>query len=101
MKPVSEGVNQLIRKILIKKDPILAEIILSWAKIVGYKFSVNTIPLKITRITERKAKINILHVETSDPSLSIEMSFQQDIIIERMTTYLGFRAIHRLKLIVI
>ena len=101
MKPVSESVNQLIRRILIKKDPILAEIILNWTKIVGHRFSINASPLKITRSIEKKAKINILYVETSDPSLSMEMSFQQDIIIERMTVYLGFKAIDRLKLIVI
>jgi len=101
MKPISEAVNQLIRRILVKKDPILTEIIINWAKIVGHKFSKNTAPMKITRGFEKNSKVNILHIETSNPSLSMEMAFQQDIIIERMTIYLGFKAIHKLKLILI
>lgn len=101
MKPVSEEVNNLIRKIFVRKDPILAEIIINWTKIVGPKFSINTAPCKITRGYEKSSKISILHVEASDSSLSMEMSFQQDIIIERMTVYLGFKAIHKLKLIVV
>jgi len=101
MKPISDGVNNLIRRIFIKRDPILAEIIINWTKIVGIKFSGNTAPCKISRGFEKSNKINILHVEASDSSLSMEMSFQQDIIIERMTVYLGFKAIHKLKLIVV
>lgn len=100
MKPISEDINQLVRKIFVKKDPILAEIIINWAKIVGLKFSRIAFPIKISRSYEKRNKINVLHVQASNSSLSMEMSFQQDIIIERMTVYLGFKAVDKLKLIV-
>ena len=101
MKPISEGVSHLLKNILNKKDPILAEIIINWAKIAGAKFSRTAIPVKISKSREKSNLINILHVETTNAAFAMEMSFQQDIIIERITIYLGFKAVHRLKLLTI
>ncbi|RYE06056.1 MAG: DUF721 domain-containing protein [Rickettsiaceae bacterium] len=100
MKPLADDVNNLVRKILIRKDPLLAEIMLSWPKIVGIRFSDSSTPLKISKSREKSLKINVLYVRVSNSVLSMEMSFQQDIIIERMAIYLGFKAIDKLKLII-
>ena len=100
MKPISENIDYLLRRILIKKDPILAEIMINWAKIVGLKFSSHTSPFKISKGREKSNNINVLHVKVTNSSLSMELSFQQDIIIERMSVYLGFKPVSKLKLII-
>ena len=46
---------------------------------------------KITTTKEKKQRINILLVEVDNSSTSVEMSFQQDIIIERMAVYITNR----------
>lgn len=99
MKPISVDIDKIIRKIFNQQHPLLAEIIISWPKIVGSRFSRQTSPLKIITSKERGIKINILHVQAENSGLSLELSFQQEIILERISIYLGFRAINKLRLI--
>jgi hypothetical protein len=100
MKLINNEVNKLIYKIYKKRHPLLAEIILNWQKIVGIKYSNNTWPIKISTHKEKQEKINILLVEVNNSSLSMEMAFQQDVIIERMAVYLGYKGINKIRMIV-
>ena len=100
MKPIIDDINKIIYKIYKTKHPILVEIILNWSKIVGIKYSNNTSPFRISTIREKKQKINILLVEVDNSSTSVEMSFQQDVIIERMAVYMGYKAINKIRTIV-
>ena len=101
MKPISENVDNLLKNILIKKNPVLAAIILNWSNIIGKELSTNTNPFKITQSRENNCKINVLHIEVNNASLSMQISYQQEIILERISIYLGFRAINKIKLIVV
>jgi hypothetical protein len=99
MKPLIADVNKIIRKIFGRKNPILAEIIINWGKIVGVKFSGKSVPLKITSAIEKGQKINILYIEIANSALSMEMSYQQDVILERIAVYLGHKGIHKIRLV--
>lgn len=101
MKPIAEEINKLIKKIFARQHYLLPEIVINWPKIVGLKFSRQTSPLKISTIKEKGTSINVLYVEVSSSSLSLEIEFQQEIIMERIAVYLGFKAIHKLRPIVI
>jgi len=100
MKPIIENVNKIIYKIYKNKNPILAEIIVNWQKIVGVKYSQNTLPLKINTIRDKNRRINILMVEVSNAATSVEIAFQQEIIIERLAVYMGYKAINKIRRIV-
>ena len=100
MKPIISDINKIIYKIYKTKHPILGEIIINWSKIVGIKYSNNTAPLRISTIREKKKNINILLVEVDNSSTSVEISFQQDIIIERIAVYMGYKAINKIRTIV-
>ena len=100
MKPLNVEVNKLIHNVLKRKHPILAEVIFNWGKIVGIKFSAKATPLKITTSTESGKKINILYVSAENSSISMEMSYQQELIIERIAVYLGYKGIHKIKMLV-
>lgn len=100
MKPLGDEVNKIIRGIFRKQNPILAELIVQWPKIVGAKFSTSSFPIKITRYTENRQKKSQLHIGCQNSALSMEMSFHQDIIIERIAVYLGYKAIHKVKIVV-
>jgi hypothetical protein len=97
MKLLSHDINIIIRRIFRKKHPLLAEIIINWSKIVGPKFSNNTTPLKISSVKERNKLINILYVQVDNSSVALELSFHQQILIERISVYLGFKVIHGLR----
>lgn len=100
MKPIIENVNKIIYKIYKNKNPVLADIIINWPKIVGVKYSQNTLPLKINTLRDKNKKINILMVEVSNAATSVEIAFQQDIIIERVAVYMGYKAINKIRTIV-
>ncbi|WPX98697.1 DUF721 domain-containing protein [Candidatus Megaera polyxenophila] len=100
MKPIIENVNKIIYKIYKNKNPVLADIIINWPKIVGVKYSQNTLPLKINTLKDKNKKINILMVEVSNAATSVEIAFQQDIIIERLAVYMGYKAINKIRTIV-
>lgn len=100
MKPIIDDINKIIYKIYKTKHPILGEIILNWQKIVGIKYSNRAAPLRISTIREKNQRINILLVEIDNSSTSVEMAFQQDIIIERMAVYMGYKAINKIRMIV-
>ncbi len=100
MKPLNLEVNKLIYNIFKKKHPILAEIIINWKRIVGVGFSTKVAPLKITKSIASGKKINILHISVENSSISMEMSYQQELIIERIAVYLGYKGIHKIKMLV-
>lgn len=100
MKTLSKEVHKIIRAIFKKQHLLLPDIIINWYKIVGLYFGKHTLPLKILTIKEHNQKINVLYIKIDNPSLSVKISFQQEIIIERITAYLGFKAVHKLRLVV-
>lgn len=100
MNLLSNNLNTIVKRVFGKQNPLLAEIIMNWSKIVGAKFSAKTIPSKISTVKQSGQVINILHVQVENSSIALELSFHQQIIIERISLYLGFKAIHSLKIIV-
>lgn len=100
MQHISNAVNLIIRKIFAKQHPYLPEIIINWNKIVGLQFSQKANPYKIVTIKHKGAKHNILYVQVENSSTSLEISFQQEIIITRISVYLGFKAIDEIRTLV-
>src|SRR5579871_4789253 len=100
MKLLADDVNTIIRKIFRNQHPYLAEIIINWPKIVGPNFSKYSSPQKITKSREKSININILHIQVENSSIGLQISYQQELILERIAVYLGVKAIHRIRLIV-
>ena len=100
IKPIVNDVNNIIRNVFRKQHPILAEIVVNWGKIVGVKFSKNSIPLKIISSKERGKRINILYISSDNSSASMEISYHQELIIERIAVYLGYKGIHKIRFLV-
>lgn len=100
MKSVSKEVDRLIHRVFKKQHPILAEVMVNWGKIVGAKFSDKAIPMKVQVSKKDGKKINILYIATDNASISMEMSYQQELIIERIAIYLGYKGIHKIRFVV-
>lgn len=100
MKPIIVEVNKLVHNVFKRQHPILAEIIVNWSKIVGTKFSDKAIALKIISTKENGKRINILYISAENSSISMEISYQQELIIERIAIYLGYKGVHKIKMLV-
>jgi len=99
MKPVSESVDKLLRSVFARHNKIFAEVMINWPKITGVKFGSSTSPIKISTITENKVKLNILHVKADNAATSLEFTYHQNIILERIAVYFGYKAIDRLRVL--
>ncbi len=96
MKPISDELDKILRGVFARHSKIFAEIMINWPKITGIAFSSNTSPYKITTATEKKRKINILHVKVDNSVTGLEFSYHQDIILERIAVYFGYKAIDKI-----
>ena len=100
MKLIKDDIHKIVRHIFARQNPLLPEIMFNWNKIVGFKFSDKVLPLKIIADTNKKQKINTLFIQAEDHATALEISFYQEIILERIAVYLGFKAIHQMRVTV-
>ncbi len=98
---ISEVIDKVIKKILSKRQhPVLVELMINWRKVVGLQLARSTFPFKILSRTERGVKVNDLYVQVANDTIKTELYYQQDIIIERIAIYCGYKAVHKLRLVV-
>jgi len=100
MKVLKDDIYLIIKRIFGRQHPLLPRIMINWPKIVGLKFSSISYPLKISKSRDKGKEINILHIQVKNSSIALEMSFQQEIIIERIALYLGFKLISSMRVTV-
>lgn len=96
MKPIADEVEKIVRPVFAKHGKIFAEVMINWSKIAGVAFGQKTSPYKITTAAEKGRKINILHVKASNSATGLEFAYQQDIIMERIAIYFGYKAVDKI-----
>lgn len=64
---------------------------------MGSEFSLNTTPIKITKLTQNKTTYNTLHIAVNNNSLITQLIYQTGIIIEKINFYLGIEYVHKVK----
>ena len=97
-KLLGDSINYILRKIIGQKNKVLAEIIINWHKIVGAGLAGDVYPVKIYSIREKGEQLNVLLVNANSSSAGLKLSYQQEIVIERIAIYFGHKAVHRLKI---
>ena len=97
-KLLGDSINYILRRIIGQKNKVLAEIIINWPRIVGGELSSNASPMKIYSIREKGEQINVLLVQADSSAAGLKLSYQQELVIERIAIYFGHKAVHRLKI---
>ena len=97
LKTIGDAASKLVKRVIRHKDPLLAELVVNWGKMVGAKFVTTTYPLKTISYKEGKVYKKLLVVNSSNSSLAMELSFQQEIILERIAVYLGYKGVHKIQ----
>ena len=99
MRVLSSYLDEAVRKILAKHHPIFAELVISWCKIVGSDLGAKIHPCKFISAQELGREVKILYLQIENPLYSLELSLQQEVIIERISVYFGAQVVDRLRLI--
>lgn len=97
-KLLGDSINYILRKIIGQKNKVLAEIIINWPRIVGAELSSSASPLKIYSTREKGQQINVLIIQADSSAAGLKLSYQQELVIERIAVYFGHKAVHRLKI---
>ena len=99
IKKLSKLVEKVSKNAL-KEHPLLfKEIAIKWNIIVGQTISNRTIPSKITYNKFSKENVPGNLVIRTDPSFALELQHLQDKLLERINTFLGYKAIGSISLI--
>ena len=98
MRQISNNINYIVKGVFSKKGISFAEIMMHWSNIVGNELAENISPVKVTMSKVGKKEIKILHVLVPSASAGVEVSYKQDMIIERIAAFFGYKAIDKLKI---
>ena len=94
LRPLQSLLSENVKKILKKDGFVYFEIIKNWKNIVGEKMFKDVSPVKIKKINNE----NILSINVNK-NVMIEIEYSRDQIIEKINSYLGFKAIHKIQII--
>lgn len=73
------------------------KVITDWPNIVGQVIATYSTPLKLVFPPEQR-RDGVLHIEVYDSALATEIHYLGPIILDRIATYFGYRAVAQLKL---
>jgi hypothetical protein len=97
MKPLSNLIQHIVKPTIRKNGFITAQIIFDWPLIVGDYLAKYTTPLKVA-FPANKSTDGVLHIDVIGAQAMIIQQLEQDII-GKISTYFGYKAVSRLKLI--
>jgi len=97
-KLLGDTINYILRKVIGQKNKVLAEIIINWPRIVGADLARDVSPMKIYSIREKGEQLNVLLISAASSASGLKLSYQQELVIERIAIYFGHKAVHRLKI---
>ena len=96
MKHIKDILGKVIKPIT-KKHRFSVQLIMNWEEVIGRKFSLLCKPLKVFR-HQGINSIGVLSIAVN-PGYSLLVMHSKDIIIDKINTYLGYEAIHEIKII--
>lgn len=100
---IADSLRDINKKLLYKFGKIDYVIHAKWSEIVGDYFAEHSQPEKITSLPNpslREEGLNqqrVLHVSVT-PAAAVEFQHFQNIIIEKISSFLGYQAIHSIKI---
>tara|TARA_Y100000590_G_scaffold466894_1_gene643793 strand:- start:3933 stop:4427 length:495 start_codon:yes stop_codon:yes gene_type:complete len=98
---LADSIGSLNKKFVNKFGEVNFIIFSKWPKIVGSFFELHSEPVKITTIpnfdVNNEYSEKILHVNVA-PAAALEFQHFQNKVIEKINSFLGYKAIHHIKI---
>ncbi len=94
----SDGIENLIKNLLGTKSFVSYDILKNWSDIVGEELAAYCLPKKID--FKKDARDNgTLYLMVNSGAFALEISHQTPVILEKINTYFGYRAVEKIKII--
>ncbi len=98
LRALGETVDAVARPMLGRRGFAGSRVVAEWASIVGEHLAARSLPERVTRPADGRGG-GTLHVRVASGALAVELQHLEPLIIERINTYFGYRAVARLKLV--
>ena len=96
MKPIKIAIENASKKIFKKQGYIFFELMNSWSVIIGKKEEFNCYPYRLFTSKEKNKQIQVLTVIAKNIKTSIDITYKQDMIVERIAIHFGRRIIDKI-----
>lgn len=97
----TKGIAQLLHIVtkpaLSKRGFAENKILTDWQLIVGAAIGMNSSPSKLDFYRDKRSE-GTLHIEVYDSGLAMELTYMEPVIIEKIATYFGYKAVSRLRI---
>lgn len=98
MQKISKALDDITTPIFSKNGFIDQKLIKFWPVIVGESLAQFTTPEKIA-FSGSRTRQGVLHIAISNPALALEIQSQEGRIVEKISTYFGYQAVSRIRLV--
>src|SRR5512144_3159687 len=97
LRALGETVDAVARPMLGRRGFAGGRVVAEWGSIVGEHLAARSLPERVTRPADGRGG-GTLHVRVASGALAVELQHVEPVIIERINTYFGYRAVARLRL---
>ncbi len=94
---LSDGIGDMAKKLLGPHGLIEIDLIRNWEKIVGSELAEQTLPQKIDFKKDARDD-GTLCLLVSSGAFALQINYQADIILQKVNTYFGYKAINKIKI---
>ncbi len=95
---VSEGITSMVQKLLGSHGLTEIDILKNWEKIVGSDLAKMSVPQRID-FKKNERSDGTLFLVTSSGAFALEIGHRTNMIIEKINTYFGYKAVSKIKII--
>jgi hypothetical protein len=96
-RPIGELSGRLVAKPLGKRGFAAAALVADWATIVGPAMAASTLPLRVV-FPRGERNQGTLHLKVASGAMALQMQHLGPLIVERVNTHFGYRAVAQLAL---
>ena len=95
---ISDSMTGMVKKLLGNQGFVEIDLIKNWAKIVGDDLAKVSLPQKIDFKKEARGE-GTLRLMVSTGAFALEIAHQEPLIVEKINTYFGYKAVEKIKII--
>lgn len=99
MSKLTISLDQITKPLMKKYGFYHNKIINDWHLIVGSDLADTTFPAKLANYKYRGKLENVLYINVSNSGTATEIIYKEQMILEKIALYLGYRAVDKIKII--
>ena len=98
LKQMTFAIERVTKPFYAKYGVVQSRLLMDWEKIVGKTLARSSRPMRLV-FREGCRVDGLLYVEIYHSSLATQMMFMEPVVLEKIATYFGYKAVARLKII--